>query len=88
MTAAAGGAARAVGAGEFLPCRRGWDDHIVPYEVETTNALMYAPFVLGRGQRDDDANGVVIGNSGAHGDVRCSRCSASDVEGDADVILS
>ncbi len=46
MTAMAGGAACAVGAGEYVPCRRGQDDRVVPHKVETTNALTYAPLSL------------------------------------------
>ena len=46
MMAAAGGAARAVGAGEFVPRQRGWDDPVVPHEVETRRADIRA-FVLG-----------------------------------------
>ena len=46
MTAAAGGAARAVGAGEFVPHRWGRDDCVVPHKAEPTNALTYAPLSL------------------------------------------
>ncbi len=47
---------------------------------------MYAPFfVLGRGRRDDGADGIVIGGgSGAHGDVHHGRCGSADDYGDTD----
>ena len=41
-------------------------------------------FVLGRGRRDDGADCVIVGNSGAHGDVHRGRCGADEAEGDAD----
>ncbi len=41
-------------------------------------------FVFRRGQRDDGADGVVVGNSSARGDVHRGRCSADESEGDAD----
>ena len=44
--AAAGGAARAVGAGEYVHHRQGWDDRAVLHEAEPTNALTYVPSSL------------------------------------------
>ena len=41
-------------------------------------------FVLGRGWRYDGADCVVVGNSGAHGDVHRGRRGADEAEGDAD----
>ena len=41
-------------------------------------------FVLGRGQRDDGADSVIVGNSGARGDVHRGRRGADEAEGDAD----
>jgi hypothetical protein len=41
-------------------------------------------FVLGRGRRDDGADCVVVGNSGARGGVHCGHCGADKAEGNAD----
>ena len=41
-------------------------------------------FVLGRGRRDDGADCVIVGNSGARGDVHRGRRGADEAEGDAD----
>jgi hypothetical protein len=41
-------------------------------------------FVLGWGRRDDGADCIVVGNSGARGNVHCGRCGADKAEGDAD----
>ncbi len=41
-------------------------------------------FVLGRGWRDDGADCVVAGNSGARGDVHRGCRGADEAEGDAD----
>ena len=46
MTAAAGGAACAVGAGEFVPHRWCQDDCIVLHKAEPTNVPRYAPVSL------------------------------------------
>ncbi len=50
-------------------------------------------FVLGRGRRDDSANGIVVGgsNGGARGDIhhgcRCAAATGNDADGDADDIV-
>ena len=51
-----------------------------------TDAPTYASFfVLGRGRRDDGADGiVVVGGGGAHGDVHRGRRGSADDYGDAD----
>ncbi len=41
-------------------------------------------FILGRGRRDDGADCVIVGNSGARGDVHHGRRGANEAEGDAD----
>jgi hypothetical protein len=41
-------------------------------------------FVLGQGWRDDGADCVIVGNSGARGDVYRGRRGADKVKGDAD----
>jgi hypothetical protein len=41
-------------------------------------------FVLGRGRRDDSADCVIVGNSGARGDVHHGRRGADEAEGNAD----
>ncbi len=41
-------------------------------------------FVLGRGRRDDGADCVIVGNSGARGDVHRGRRGADEAEGGAD----
>ena len=41
-------------------------------------------FVLRQGRRDDGADGVVVGNSSARGDVHRGRRSADEAKGDAD----
>ncbi len=46
-----------------------------------------AVFVLGRGRRDDGADGVVVGNSGTRGDVYRGRRGADYAEGCADGII-
>jgi hypothetical protein len=46
-----------------------------------------AAFVLGRGRRDDGANGVIVGDSGARGDVHSDSRSADYAEGCADDII-
>ena len=46
-----------------------------------------AAFVLGRGRRDNGADGVVVGDSGAHGDVHRGRRGADYAEGCADDII-
>ena len=43
-------------------------------------------FVLGRGWRDDSTNGVVVGDSGARGDIHPGR-GADDAKGNADNII-
>ena len=45
-------------------------------------------FVFRRGRRDDGADGVVVGNSSARGDVHRGRRSADESEGDADNTIS
>ena len=40
-----------------------------------------------RGRRDDGADGVVVGDSGARGDVHCGRRGADYAEGCADDII-
>ena len=52
-----------------------------------TDAPTYASFfVLGRGRRDDGADGIVVvgGGGGAHGDVHHGRRGSADDYGDAD----
>ena len=50
-------------------------------------------FVLGRGQRDDSANDIVVvgSNGGAHGDIpqgcRCAASANINTDGDADDII-
>ena len=44
-------------------------------------------FVLGPGQRDDGADSIVGGNSGARGDVHHGRRGADDAKGNADDII-
>jgi hypothetical protein len=44
-------------------------------------------FVLGRGRRDNGTNGVIVGNSGARGDIHRGRHGADDAKGDADDII-
>ena len=44
-------------------------------------------FVLGRGQREDGADGIVVGNSGAHGNVHHGRSGAYNAKGNADNII-
>ena len=46
-----------------------------------------AVFVLGRGRRDDGADGVVVGNSGARGNVYRGRRGVDYTEGCADNII-
>ncbi len=41
----------------------------------------------GQGQRDGGANGVVVGDSGACGDVHHGRCGADYAEGCAEDII-
>ncbi len=41
-------------------------------------------FVLGRGQRDGGADCVIVGNSGARGNVLRGRHGADEAEGDTD----
>jgi hypothetical protein len=41
-------------------------------------------FVLGQGWRDDGADCIVVGNSGACGDVHHGRRNADKAEGDSD----
>ncbi len=51
-------------------------------------------FVLGRGPKDDSADGIVVvgSNGGARGDVhcgcRCAAAAADDADGDAEVKLN
>jgi hypothetical protein len=51
-----------------------------------TNAPTYASFfVLGRGRRDEGADGIVVGGGGgAHGDVHRGRRGSADDYGDTD----
>ncbi len=44
-------------------------------------------FVFRRGRRDDGADGAVVGNSSARGDVHRGRRGADESEGDADNII-
>ena len=85
----AGGAARAVGAGEFVPYQWGRDDCVVPHKADPTNAPRYAPLSLVevRETTVPTSYDIVVGNNGARGDVRCSRHGAGDAIGDADDIL-
>jgi hypothetical protein len=46
-----------------------------------------AAFALGRGRRDDSANGIVDGDSGARGDVHRGRRGADNAKGCADDII-
>jgi hypothetical protein len=41
-------------------------------------------FVLGQGRRDEGADCIVVGNSGARGDVHRGHRGADEAEGDAD----
>ena len=49
-------------------------------------AKVYA-FVLGQGRRDNSTNDVVVGDSGACGDIHRGRYSADNTEGSADDII-
>ena len=92
-----------MGAAVLVPhlARRGFDNVVVALTTLSCTARKRAnacafkhhrhvnarAFVLGQGQRDDGADCVVVGNSGARGNVHHGRCGADEAKGNTDDII-